>query len=83
MRLNGRAEIMRYLSIRNRQTWFRYRKLGMPISNGPHTQAWALTEELDAWSAARVTRRGGAQAAAERVAKVRGAMLKPKGRGPG
>ena len=48
-RLNGRAAIMDYMGITLR-TYYRWKRLGMPVYNGPHTRAWAKSDELDAWS---------------------------------
>ena len=48
-RLNGRVEIMRYLSIRSRTTLRKWRRLGPPVYQTPTGRVFAVCEELNAW----------------------------------
>jgi hypothetical protein len=49
MRLNGRREVMAYLSIRSRTTLRKYRQLGLPMHESPTGRLYALSEDLDRW----------------------------------
>jgi hypothetical protein len=48
-RLNGRVAIMHYLDVRNRATFRRWRRLGLPVYQTPTGRLFAVREELNAW----------------------------------
>ena len=48
-RLNGGVAIIHYLGVRNRATFRRWRRLGLPIYQTPTGRLFAVREELNAW----------------------------------
>jgi hypothetical protein len=48
-RLNGRVAIMHYLGVRNRATFRRWRRLGLPVYQTPTGRLFAVREESNAW----------------------------------
>jgi len=48
-RLNGRVAIMHCLGVRNRATFRRWRRLGLPVYQTPTGRPFAVREESNAW----------------------------------
>ena len=48
-RLNWRVAIMHCFGVRNRATFRRWRRLGLPVYQTPTGRLFAVREELNAW----------------------------------
>jgi hypothetical protein len=49
VRLNGRQAIMMHLGIKSAQTWYNYKRKGMPIAYHPGGRCTVLVQDLDDW----------------------------------